>query len=53
MVKKTATQAQRLVDGLIILGGHCEIDTDREMEITGKDVVVVQTKASPLGMYLL
>lgn len=53
VVKKTATQAQRLVDGLIILGEACEIASDRDLEITGKDVIVVQTKASPLGMYLL
>jgi len=43
----------RLMDGVIILGGPFEIRLADSVELTGKDIVVVQTKASRLGMYLL
>ena len=43
----------RLLDGVIILGGPFEIRPADSVELAGKDIVVVQTKASRLGMYLL
>ncbi|WP_146134554.1 hypothetical protein [Aphanothece minutissima] len=43
----------RLLDGVIILGGPFEMRLPESVELTGKDIVVVQTKASRLGMYLL
>jgi hypothetical protein len=41
------------LDGVIILGGPFEIQPADSVEIMGKDIVLVQTKASRLGMYLL
>jgi len=52
-VRKGPDHAQRLLDGVIILGGETTIATTDEVEIEGKDIIVVQTKANRLGMYLL
>ena len=45
------------MDGLIILGGEKKIARPSEVEIAGKDIIVVQTKRGKLktrlGMYLL
>ena len=43
----------RLLDGVIIPGGPFEIRMADSVELAGKDIVVVQAKASRLGMYLL
>lgn len=52
-VKKDSGHAQRLLDGLIVLDGETRIAKSHEIEIEGKDVIVIQTKAKRLGMYLL
>jgi hypothetical protein len=52
-VRRTSDQGQRLLDGLIIRDGPHEVSKDRSAAICGKDVIVVQTKAARLGMYLL
>jgi hypothetical protein len=43
----------RLLDGLIIKGGEFRIASHSEVSVEGQDVIVVQTKASRLGMYLM
>lgn len=50
-----AGHAQRLLDGLIIRDGKREIITHDggNTDITGKDVIVIQTKNSRLGMCLM
>ncbi len=45
--------AQRLLDGVIILGEQHVIAKSRDVEIKGKDIVVIQSKANRLGMYLI
>ena len=45
--------AQRLLDGVIILGEQQVIAKSRDVEIKGKDIIVTQTKANRLGMYLI
>ncbi|MEX2515818.1 MAG: hypothetical protein WD572_02740 [Gammaproteobacteria bacterium] len=45
--------AQRLLDGVIIMGGPFERRNAGSVDIEGKDIVVVQTKAKRLGMYLI
>ena len=52
-VKSGPNQGKRLLDGVIILDAPHIIAQSREVEITGKDIVVVQTKTGRLGMYLL
>ena len=52
-VKGTREQGRRPVDGLIVLGETKALCSDTTYDITGKDVIVVQTKQSRLGMYLL
>lgn len=52
-VKSGPNQGKRLLDGLIMLDGPHIIAKARNIEITGKDIVVVQTKTGRLGMYLL
>ena len=46
-------QAQRLLDGLIVLGEEKKLSNDHSHSIEGKDVIAVQTKANRLGMYLM
>ena len=52
-VKASKVNARRLIDGVIILGEKTEILTTDEVSVQDKDIVVIQTKASRLGMYLL
>jgi hypothetical protein len=52
-VKGGPENGARLVDAVIIPGGPFEIRLAGSVELRGKDIVVVQTKASRLGMYLL
>ena len=55
-VKRSAAQQQRFLDGVIVLGEPNRILEKTEhskMDLRGKDIVVVQTKAGRLGMYLL
>ena len=53
VVPASGTCAKRLLDGLILPNGPRERVTSNEVEIAGQDVIVVQTKAKRLGMYLL
>lgn len=46
-------QGRRLADAMIILDGPRERSANRTMSIGGRNVIVVQAKASRLGMYLL
>ena len=43
----------RLLDGVIIKDGEHRIARQPEVTLEDKDVIVVQTKASRLGMYLM
>jgi hypothetical protein len=45
--------SNRLIDGIIIKGGERRIARGSEVDLTGKDIVVVQAKAKRLGMYLM
>lgn len=53
VVKRTATCAPRYIDGVIIRDGEQRIARAPEVQIEGKDVIVVQTKAARLGMSLM
>ena len=52
-VLRSDSNARRLIDGVIILNGNKRIAKTGEVDLTNKDIVVVQTKASRLGMNLL
>jgi hypothetical protein len=52
-VKQSKTNGQRLLDGVIVLGEEHRIVKAHEIEIEGKDIIVIQTKANRLGMYLM
>jgi hypothetical protein len=52
-VKRGPTWSPRWLDGLILLGGSHRIAHVSEVSIEGQDVVIVQTKNSRLGMYLM
>jgi hypothetical protein len=45
--------SNRLIDGVIIKGGEHRIAKKSEVNLAGKDIVVVQAKAKRLGMYLM
>jgi hypothetical protein len=53
MVPRRSNVGRRLADGLIILDGEDRRLTSAKATLDGKDVIVVQTKANHLGMYLL
>ena len=52
-VLRGEANAQRLLDGVIVLGDRNVIANFPDVEIEGKDIIVVQTKANRLGMYLI
>ena len=52
-VRRKAGRGQRLIDGVIITNGPFERKRASEVDVSGKDIIVVQTKANRLGMYLM
>ena len=52
-VRGTRDQGRRLIDGVIIKGGPRRKMKASDAKIAGRRIVVVQAKASRLGMYLL
>jgi len=53
VVKRTAENSRRVLDGVIIKNGEFGIMDQKEVSIEGKNIIVVQTKAQRLGMYLM
>ena len=47
------SNGSRFMDGLVVLGGPFTVSDDVRMDITDKDVVVIQSKNKRLGMYLM
>lgn len=52
-VSRGAGTAQRLIDGVIVLDGAKRRIKQHEVAVKDQDIIVVQTKASRLGMYLM
>jgi hypothetical protein len=52
-VLRGSGNAQRLIDGVIIVGEPKKLAKPSEVSITGKDIIVLQTKANRLGMNLM
>ena len=52
-VKRTENSGQRLIDGVIVFDGKTRIAGANDVQIEDKDIIVVQTKAHRLGMYLM
>jgi hypothetical protein len=52
-VLRGSGNAQRLIDGIIIVGEPKKLAKPSEVSITGKDIIVLQTKANRLGMNLM
>jgi hypothetical protein len=52
-VPRKPGQGRRMIDGIIVLGGPRKIATSSEVDIAGKDIIVIQAKAQRLGMYLM
>ena len=53
LVAKGADNSPRRADGLIVLGEPNEISAQKDFDVEGRDVIVVQTKARRLGMNLM
>jgi hypothetical protein len=53
LIRKSRTNAPRYADAVIVLGEQTAICSTNYVDVAGKDVVVVQTKAQRLGMYLM
>ena len=53
VVPRTSTTAQRLLDAVLLPDGPKERVHWRDISLRDRDVVVVQAKASRLGMYLM
>ena len=52
-VPRSRECSNRLIDGVIIKGEEFRIARQSEIDVSGKDIVVVQAKARRLGMYLM
>ena len=52
-VKRSGTCGQRLTDGINIKNGQHIIARPGEINLGSKDIIVIQTKAARLGMYLM
>lgn len=52
-VLRGSGNAQRLLDGVIVVGEPKRIAKAPEVSIKGKDIIVLQTKANRLGMNLM
>lgn len=52
-VRPTSTCGVRLVDGIIIKDGANRIARRSEVTLEGKDIIVIQAKASRLGMNVM
>ena len=53
VVRRTSTNGARYLDAIILPNGENRIAHWEDIEVEGQDVIVVQTKAKRLGMYLL
>ena len=53
MVRASATNAPRYLDGLIVLGEPTALANTRNFDITDRDVIAIQTKAKRLNMFLM
>jgi len=53
VVARTPTTGQRLLDAVILPGGPKKHLPWHEVSVRNRDVIVVQAKASRLGMYLM
>jgi len=52
-VRSSSTCGKRVLDGVIIHGGENRIARASEVSLEGKDIIVVQTRAGRLNMYLM
>jgi hypothetical protein len=52
-VEGTSQCGRRVLDGPVVLEGDFRIAPQSEVSLAGRDVIVIQTKASRLGMYLM
>jgi hypothetical protein len=52
-VLRGSGNAQRLLDGVIVVGEPTRIARPSEVSVKGKDIIVLQTKANRLGMNLM
>ncbi|MFT5324193.1 MAG: hypothetical protein ACI8P0_002053 [Planctomycetaceae bacterium] len=52
-VRRTQHCGQRLLDGVIVVGGEHRIVRHAEVDLTGRDIISVQTKASRLGINVI
>ena len=52
-VPRKRGQGRRMIDAVIVSGGPARIATRSEMDLTGRDIIVVQVKALRLGMPLM
>ena len=51
--KGNALIGRRLIDGLVVRDGERRIASAHEIDVEGRDIVLVQAKATRLGMYLM
>ena len=52
-VKRSRTNSERKIDGVIIKGGKTVIKPQSEVSIRNKDIIAVEVKTGRLGRYLM
>ncbi len=53
VVKRGEKNSIRLIDGVIVLGEENSIHSSTYFDISGRDIICIQTKKSRLGMYVM
>ena len=53
LVRASAANAPRYVDGVIVLGEPTGTSSTRTFDISGRHVIAIQTKARRLGMFVM
>lgn len=52
-VLRGKNNSQRLMDGVIILNAETKLASWKDISLKNQDIIVIQTKAHRLGMYLM
>src|SRR5215208_3666378 len=52
-VNRAGDCGQRLIDGVIVYDGEHRVAKQAEIDLADRHIIVIQAKASRLGMYLL
>ena len=53
VIERGLKNSIRLIDGVIVLGEKNSIHSSTKFDISGRDIICIQTKKNRLGMYVM